>query len=255
METNWTNWKRNGGNHIPFVWKSFFFLRYFFTKRGYCPFCGKRVPLVPGGRPFPRKHAKCIFCGSLERHRFLYYIYQIEILSDPRRLRILHFAPERAVYELFSRVRRMEYICCDIRPEDYCRIPGCLKIDACRMDFPDRSFDVVIANHLMEHIDEELFLNELHRVLKDGGIALLSTPVDMGTEKTLEDPRYDTPLLRTQYYGHPLHLRKYGRDIVERFSRYFETRFVAGDALPPMGDPLNSNCLILRKTGERGRGS
>jgi SAM-dependent methyltransferase len=43
--------------------------------------------------------------------------------------------------------------------------------------FADNSFDSVVSFQVIEHIqDDRLFLKELHRVLKPGGIALLTTP-------------------------------------------------------------------------------
>ena len=43
--------------------------------------------------------------------------------------------------------------------------------DACKMPFPDKSFDFVIAFHVLEHVNEpEAFLRELMRVGKAGYI-------------------------------------------------------------------------------------
>ena len=44
-------------------------------------------------------------------------------------------------------------------------------------DFKDNSFDRVVSFQVIEHIqDDVLFLQEIHRVLKPGGVALLTTP-------------------------------------------------------------------------------
>jgi SAM-dependent methyltransferase len=44
-------------------------------------------------------------------------------------------------------------------------------------DFADNSFDSVVSFQVIEHIqDDRLFLKEIHRVLKPGGIALITTP-------------------------------------------------------------------------------
>ncbi|MCX8491958.1 MAG: class I SAM-dependent methyltransferase [Cyclobacteriaceae bacterium] len=44
-------------------------------------------------------------------------------------------------------------------------------------DFGDNTFDSVVSFQVIEHIqNDRLFLKEIHRVLKPGGIALLSTP-------------------------------------------------------------------------------
>ncbi|MFQ3576128.1 MAG: methyltransferase domain-containing protein [Cytophagales bacterium] len=44
-------------------------------------------------------------------------------------------------------------------------------------NFNSDSFDTIVAFQVIEHIkDDELFLKEIHRVLKPGGIALITTP-------------------------------------------------------------------------------
>jgi 2-polyprenyl-3-methyl-5-hydroxy-6-metoxy-1,4-benzoquinol methylase len=46
-----------------------------------------------------------------------------------------------------------------------------------RAGFPDRSFDVVHASHLIEHLnDPRSFVREAKRVLKENGVLLISTP-------------------------------------------------------------------------------
>lgn len=44
-------------------------------------------------------------------------------------------------------------------------------------ELPDNTYDVVVSFQVIEHIqDDNLFLKEIHRVLKPGGVALLTTP-------------------------------------------------------------------------------
>ncbi len=45
------------------------------------------------------------------------------------------------------------------------------------LPFPDQEFDIVISNHVIEHVsDQKLHLDEIRRVLKPGGFAYLATP-------------------------------------------------------------------------------
>jgi len=45
------------------------------------------------------------------------------------------------------------------------------------LPFSDKSFDVVVSNHVIEHVaDADQHLSEIERVLKEGGLAYLATP-------------------------------------------------------------------------------
>jgi SAM-dependent methyltransferase len=68
---------------------------------------------------------------------------------------------------------------CDIFPE-YFRYPSvsCLKIlpDG-RLPYDDASIDVACSLEVIEHVEDQFaFTRELHRVLRPGGLAIISTP-------------------------------------------------------------------------------
>jgi SAM-dependent methyltransferase len=91
--------------------------------------------------------------------------------------------------------------------------------DISALPFADRSFDVVIASHVLEHVaDDRAALREVRRVLRSDGRALLLVPVHGGLAATLEDPAFDTPELRLANYGQSDHVRLYGRDFARRVS-------------------------------------
>jgi SAM-dependent methyltransferase len=50
-------------------------------------------------------------------------------------------------------------------------------MDGCNLQFPDASFDMVVSFEVIEHVEKpQAFLHEIRRVLRPGGIAVLSTP-------------------------------------------------------------------------------
>lgn len=52
-----------------------------------------------------------------------------------------------------------------------------VQVDGEDLPFADQSFDVVVSNHVIEHMaNADKHLSEMGRVLKDGGIAYLATP-------------------------------------------------------------------------------
>lgn len=51
------------------------------------------------------------------------------------------------------------------------------KINDEHLPFKDNSFDIILSNHVIEHLpNHELHLSEIYRVLKDNGIVYLATP-------------------------------------------------------------------------------
>jgi len=64
--------------------------------------------------------------------------------------------------------------------------------DALSLKYKDGSFDIVICNHVYEHVvDDEMLLNEISRVLKKQGICFFSA----GNSIRLIEPHYGLPFL------------------------------------------------------------
>lgn len=92
--------------------------------------------------------------------------------------------------------------------------------DATSLDFADHSYDLVVSLETFEHIPREKagkFLNELQRVLKPGGILVLSTPNHDVYSKISQTPDHvnelnvdDLESLLTQYFAdcQPCYQRK-----------------------------------------------
>lgn len=194
-----------------------------------CPICKNEVRVfLPFGVKI-RPDAMCPECRSLERHRalWLYLEKNPKIFSGNQQLKILHFAPERIFYNKISKMENVDYYPVDYNP-DY---PGIrMQVDITDIQFENEFFDVIICNHVLEHIiDEKKAINELYRVLKANGLALLNSPIDQGREVTLEEPDYNTSELREKYYGQSDHVRLYGRDYKMRLE---ESGFLVEETFP-----------------------
>lgn len=132
-------------------------------------------------------------------------------------LRILHFAPERQLSALIRGHAPKTYLRCDLIPSE----PGIESVDIQDMPFADQSFDLVIANHVLEHVDDDLqAVREVRRVLRAGGLAILQTPYCAGLAKTWSDPAIKSPQARLQAYGQEDHVRLYGRDVFDRITSF-----------------------------------
>jgi len=181
-----------------------------------CPVCNQKFRIyLPFGISL-RKNAQCPFCQSLERQRtmWLYFRDVIKLFSETNELRILHFAPEVTFNKQFSLMKNVDYYPVDYNP-DFENIREV--VDMRKMQYSDNMFDIIICNHVLEHIpDERLAIKELHRVLKINGAVYLTVPIDYALDNTLEDSKYCTPELRLKYYGQDDHVRRYGKDFHKR---------------------------------------
>ena len=81
---------------------------------------------------------------------------------------ILHISPERKVYEFIK--NKSVVITADIAPGYYKKIDKAVQFaDLTKLPYEDSSFDMIIANHVLEHIpDDRTAMLELFRVLKNG---------------------------------------------------------------------------------------
>jgi ubiquinone/menaquinone biosynthesis C-methylase UbiE len=87
------------------------------------------------------------------------------------------------------------------------------------LPFTAQRFDVVIANHVLEHVtDDRKAMAEIVRVLADGGWAVLMCPIARDRPATLEDATITTPEDRLRVYGQEDHLRLYGADYPRRLA-------------------------------------
>jgi SAM-dependent methyltransferase len=185
-----------------------------------CPVCGATFKQF-WSRGFGDK---CPNCLSLERMRVLALYLRDRDLTGKR---ILHLAPEACLHDLFSAVPGAEYVTGDARPGPLVDV----QLDARDLPFDDDAFDLIICNHVLEHIPEDTqVLDEFRRVLRPGGEALIQVPVDHRRETTYEDPTITDPADREREFGQFDHVRWYGRDIVSRYaSTGFEVTLIPFD--------------------------
>ena len=149
---------------------------------------------------------------SLERHRLLWLYLKSETGFFSEKLKVLHFAPEQAFYKRFRKLKNLDYTTTDLNSP-----LADVKADICNLPFEDESFDFILCNHVLEHIpDDHKAMNELYRILKPGGTAILQIPQDLKREKTFQDDSITDPGERARIFGQYDHVRIYGRD-------YFET--------------------------------
>lgn len=162
----------------------------------------------------------CWLCNSYPRTRLLYYwlINDYKILQADK-ISILHVAPEVQISNEFRKFKNIEYICIDKHCEGY-KYPSYVKNgDVRHLEFENCTFDMVICNHVLEHIKDDIVaMSEIKRVLKKNGVAILMIPIDTDLDKSIEEKMDEnlTPSEREERFGQYDHVRIYGKDYFDR---------------------------------------
>lgn len=187
-----------------------------FTNRGNdveCPVCGSQYKkFLSYGYEVTRQNALCPKCLSLERHRLVWLYLKEKTDFFKSSMKVLHIAPEQPFQERFKKIEQLEYITADLESPiaDY-------KCDVQDLPFKENEFDMVICNHVLEHVDDDRkAMAEILRVLKPGAKAILLVPLEFGLEKTYEDPGITSPKERAKHFKQYDHVRLYGTDFPKR---------------------------------------
>ena len=201
-----------------------------------CPFCGgKYRKLLPGGVNLPffkdnkiigggrRVNMLCPRCHSTDRDRLIYYYLTSNSLLSKPNLTLLHIAPEPSLKKYLKGFSNITYTSGDKFEkgyDGYYYSKDTLSLDLTSLSFSDNSFDVVICNHVLEHIvNEKQALNEIYRVLKPGGWAIIQVPIASELVQTVEN-NADSDEKRILKYGQRDHVRLYGLDYLTRLKNH-----------------------------------
>ena len=157
---------------------------------------------------------------SLERHRQMWLYLQNETNFFTHKLKVLHIAPEQEFLRKFKKMKNLEYTSADL----FSPIVD-VKADILDLPFEDNTYDVIICNHVLEHIvDDRKAMSELYRVMKNGAWGIVQVPMKNSLEKTYEDFTITDPKERQKHFGQYDHVRWYGMDYFDRLKSVgFET--------------------------------
>jgi SAM-dependent methyltransferase len=127
---------------------------------------------------------------------------------------LLHIAPEVSLMRHFRRIYRGtdRYITADLESP-----LADMHFDVQDIPMEERSVDVIICNHLLEHVeDDRRAMAELYRIMRPGGWGIMVVPEDRSRATTFEDDTITDREERTRLFGQYDHRRLYGRDYDER---------------------------------------
>ncbi|HEU5350860.1 MAG TPA: methyltransferase domain-containing protein [Terracidiphilus sp.] len=123
---------------------------------------------------------------------------------------VLHFAPEPCLMGIL-RSSSASYQSADFTPH-----AGSIRLNIENISLPSSCVDVVIANHVLEHVDDKAALCELNRILSPRGRLITTVPIIEAWERTYEDPQITREADRERHFAQADHVRYYGRDFRDR---------------------------------------
>ncbi len=233
--------------------------------RCYCPCCGLKFESFIAG-----KYQECVdkldtaryveinqdvicpFCYSLPRHRILaLWLEKRKVLLASAD--ILYFA---AVQSELLWMKRNRIFC--TTADLYADVD--LQIDIQDTKLTEQSYDFVICNHVLEHVEDfRATLKEVYRILRPEGSLICSFPMDPAIILVDEDPTIQTKTEKIRRFGQQDHNRIFGMNAGLLISDAgFVVEEIRGEDYPkeilPVIGPANYDMNILfhcRKTGKR----
>lgn len=211
-----------------------FFRKYYYKgSTNYCPVCDnsfrkfltggfdleviKEKEIIGAGR---RPNIICPYCQSTDRDRLVYLYLNNKLDIFNNKLKVLHVAPEPALYKFLKKRNNLSYVTGTKYSEGIYFHKDIDSVDLLDLPFKDGQFELFISNHVLEHIiNDAKAMTEVFRVLSDKGIAILQVPISYQIESTYEDFSITSESEREKHFGQFDHVRIYGIDYISRLEK------------------------------------
>lgn len=200
-----------------------------------CPCCGWQGPAFLATSPGRHLslNSSCPDCDSRSRHRGL--ALMLPSLLEGKSGKFLLFAPEKVILDTLVKTN------VTVQTTDLNRLDvDFANEDIQKLSFNDETYEALLANHVLEHIPDDLqALCECYRVLEPGGIALLTLAGDFSQQETHR-------LNKPDWLGH---YRSYGLDVIDLFREAgFEVEAVnMGAGIDPKWGVKEGDMLFVGK--------
>ncbi len=146
--------------------------------------------------------------------------------------KILHLSPEKKIFDYLK--SKANIIPADKAPGFYKLVDkNIMYADATVLPYENEAFDIVIANHIMEHIPEDRkAMKEIYRVLKKEGRGIVQIPFSKTINATIEEPFINNAKMQSQLFGQKDHVRIY--NLSDYMNRLREAGFTVTYLTPEM---------------------
>jgi SAM-dependent methyltransferase len=185
---------------------------------------------------------QCPRCACTDRDRHVWlYMNAAGLPAQLAGASVLHIAPERHLEPLIEACRPARYVRGDLFPSR----PNQVRVDIEALQFDDASFDLIVCNHVLEHVaDPAQALAELQRCLKPGGLLIAQTPYSPLLKSSFELNFSPAPAEFAKiYFGQADHVRLFGADIASHFhAAGFEGDLLPHDSVLSGIDALEFGC-------------
>ena len=198
--------------------------------RSFVPFHYEKYPDVYNAERYQNAEVKvcCPVCGTIPRHRIL-AAWMSAHAEKLRNKSILYFACEHGM-KLWLDRNHIRYTTADLCAE------ADLKLDIEQIDQPDASWDLIVCNHVLEHVHSyQSAIKELYRILKPGGTLICSFPIFEKNRTVIEEAGHTEAdkAERRKKYGQADHLRVFGADSEELLKGFgFSVKRIDGNQMP-----------------------
>ncbi|MDN3667884.1 methyltransferase domain-containing protein [Echinicola jeungdonensis] len=229
-----------------------------------CPFCGyKSSRLGAFGFNLPvieekeiigsgLRRCRCYRCNAIDRERLIYaYLeHESQFFKENSLPVILHVSPEKHLSKYIQDQKFTQYIKGDLFVGRYSYPADVENMDITEIPYPDNYFDLIICNHVLEHIRDDMkAMKELFRVLKPKGKAILQVPISFKLKETYENEGVVNPKDREREFGQYDHVRIYGLDYTKRLMKagFLVNEFNLSSKYTKLGLNLKEKLFIGRK--------
>ena len=173
----------------------------------YCPICTKFKKTFYTGL-FPRIFLVCSGCLSLSRQRLI--ANYLKKKSNLNKKKIIHFAPEYPLSKFINKNYKIKkYDTVDLIPY---KQTAFVNIENINKNYYD-NYDLVICNHVLEHVNFIRAISNLKKIVKKNGEILLTFPIVDSWKKNYINKKIKQQYDRSLHFQQFDHLQLFGREI------------------------------------------